>query len=245
MDLTKLKEPFPTAKISWRVGATNVNRQTEKLNWGDKPVGIPLAYIDARDVMERLDEVCGPENWDNDYPFKGCCRIGINTNRGMGDKANWVWKSNGAGETDVEADKGQYSDAFKRAAVLWGIGRYLYDVPNIWVEIEKKGRSWVIKDLNDPKLTAALNDAVNAAPPIDMTMGEDDVPPESWLKERIDNLSEFAIAPKASLDGLDVRDQKARNDPIYGKLNDEQKLLWYDAVKETEYKIKQKEKEAA
>ena len=103
MDIEKLSEPFPASAISWRIGSTN----------SDKTKAIPLAYIDARDVMERLDHVCGPQNWQCDYPFQGCCRIGIKID------GEWVWKSNGAGETHVEAEKGQYSDAFKRAAVSW------------------------------------------------------------------------------------------------------------------------------
>ena len=51
-------------------------------------------------------------------------------------KDEWVWKSNGAGQSDIEAEKGQFSDAFKRAAVLWGIGRYLYALPSPWVDLE-------------------------------------------------------------------------------------------------------------
>ena len=128
MELQKLKAPFSPSKISWRVGATT----------SDKTKGIALAYIDARDVMERLDEVCGPENWQCRYPFAGCCEIGIKID------GEWVWKSNGAGVTDYEAEKGQFSDAFKRAAVLWGIGQYLYGLPNEWVDIRQKGKSYVI-----------------------------------------------------------------------------------------------------
>ena len=97
----QLKEPFEPALIHWRIGATS----------GDKKSGIALAYIDARDVMKRLDDVVGTVNWQCRYPFAGCCEIGI---RESGD--TWIWKSNGAGETDVEGEKGQYSDAFKRAA---------------------------------------------------------------------------------------------------------------------------------
>jgi hypothetical protein len=52
----------------------------------------------------------------------------------------WVWKANGAGETQVEGKKGEYSDAFKRAAVMWGIGRYLYDLPNVWVNLDQYGK---------------------------------------------------------------------------------------------------------
>lgn len=130
----ELKKPFPEGAIHWRVGATT----------GDKSKGIALAYIDARDVIERLDFVVGQGNWQCRYPFAGCCELGIKID------GEWVWKSNGAGVTDYEAEKGQYSDAFKRAAVLWGIGQYLYGLPNEWVSIEQKGKSYVIK--NPPKL---------------------------------------------------------------------------------------------
>ena len=136
MTLTKqLKEPFNPAVISWRVGATNK----------DKTSGIALAYIDARDVMKRLDDVCG-DNWQVEYPFDGCCRIGIKVND------EWLWRSNGAGETQVEGEKGKFSDAFKRAAVLWGVGRYLYYLDNTWVKIKPQGRSFVLAELpNLPK----------------------------------------------------------------------------------------------
>lgn len=98
-----------------------------------------LAYIDARDVMDRLDWVVGPANWQDRYPFVGCCEIGIKVG------GEWLWKSNGAGVTQVEAEKGQYSDAFKRAAVLWGIGRYLYDLPNKWYKLKEGGYQFVEK----------------------------------------------------------------------------------------------------
>jgi hypothetical protein len=48
----------------------------------------------------------------------------------------WVRKSDGAGETQVEGEKGAISDALKRAAVKWGIGRYLYDLDSPWVPCE-------------------------------------------------------------------------------------------------------------
>ena len=35
----------------------------------------------------------------------------------------------------MEAEKGRISDAFKRAAVHWGVGRYLYNLPNVWVPL--------------------------------------------------------------------------------------------------------------
>jgi len=109
--------------ISWR--AQSVTKDGTK--------AMALAYIDARDVMRRLDDVCGPAGWQCRYPHAGAktiCEVGIK----IGDE--WVWKANGAGDTDIEAEKGAISDAFKRAAVLWGIGRYLYDMPAPWVPCE-------------------------------------------------------------------------------------------------------------
>lgn len=126
--LTALKRPFPASCISWRIGATTK----------DKTKCIPLAYIDARDVMMRLDDACGIGGWQCRYPLAQdgllICEIGIFTN------SQWIWKANGAGDTQVEAEKGKASDAFKRAAVLWGIGRYLYMLPNVWVPLDERGK---------------------------------------------------------------------------------------------------------
>jgi len=142
----RLKAPFPPSSVHWRVGSTNK----------DKTNGLALAYLDARDVMERLDEVVGPDRWQNRYPHangKTVCEIGIK----IGDE--WIWKADGSGDTDVEAEKGALSDAFKRAAVRWGIGQYLYGLGNVWVEIEPFGRSYKIKDSEKPKLVRSLPNA--------------------------------------------------------------------------------------
>jgi hypothetical protein len=140
----KLKAPFPPDRVSWRVGSTTQ----------DKKKGLAFGYIDARDVMQRLDEVCGPENWQNTYTIAGTaivCNIGVRMPNG-----EWVWKADGAGATDVEAEKGMMSDAFKRAAVRFGIGRYLYDIPATWVAIEPMGKSYKIADGEHAKLEAIL-----------------------------------------------------------------------------------------
>ena len=131
-NLSSLRAPFRADQICWRIGATTQ----------DKTKGMALAYIDARAVMDRLDEVCGPESWQKRYSHadtKTICEIGIK----IGDE--WVWKADGAGDTDHEAAKGALSDAFKRAGVVWGIGRYLYDLSSPWVEIEPAGKSYRIK----------------------------------------------------------------------------------------------------
>lgn len=142
----ELSEPFLPEQISWRVGSTN----------REKTKGMALAYIDARDVMERLDGVVGIANWQVEYPDAGngktCCRVGLFLD------GQWVWKSDGAGDTDFEGDKGAFSDAFKRAAVRWGVGRYLYGMKNTWVEIEEAGKSYKIKATEQAKLDKAHAD---------------------------------------------------------------------------------------
>lgn len=151
----QLAEPFPVEVVHWRVGATN------KRNWkeGEPRKGKPFAYIDARDVMDRLDVICGPDGWQDEYSNVGngatCCRIGIRMIEGS--QEYWIWKSDGAGQTDVEGDKGQFSDAFKRAAVKHGIGRYLYDCDSPWIALDER---WAIpkeaiKDLNTSLQKAA------------------------------------------------------------------------------------------
>jgi hypothetical protein len=135
-DIARLYAEFPRKAISWR--AQSLTRDGSK--------AMALAYIDARDVMDRLDTVVGPSNWQRNYTHaekKTICSIGIKID------GEWVWKSDGAGDSDVEAEKGAISDAFKRAAVNWGIARYLYNMPSPWVPCEvsehngkKTWKSW-------------------------------------------------------------------------------------------------------
>lgn len=149
----RLAAHFPPDRVSWRVGSTTQ----------DKSRGMALAYVDARDVMDRLDEVCGPAGWQCDYPHasgKTVCRVGIK----IGDE--WIWKADGAGDTDVEAEKGALSDAFKRAAVRWGVGRYLYDLKSPWVELEARGRTYIIKETEYAKLQALLGQHPAKPPPV-------------------------------------------------------------------------------
>ena len=135
--MLELREPFPPAKVSWRIARVIEEKDIK----GKAQV---LAYIDARDVMERLDYICGVDGWQCRYSHtatKTVCDIGIRFG------TEWVWKADGAGDTDVEAEKGALSDAFKRAAVRWGIGRYLYDLGNNYAEVMKRderSKTWFI-----------------------------------------------------------------------------------------------------
>jgi hypothetical protein len=103
-----LNDPTPPSEVKKRQG----------------PGGRTLDYIDARFVMDRLDAAVGQENWQDkfeDLP-NGSVRCGI----GIRQKDGWVWKWDVGDVSDIEPVKGAHSDAFKRAAVKWGIGRDLY-----------------------------------------------------------------------------------------------------------------------
>ena len=120
MKLKDLKKEIP---FKWRVQSSN--------QWGATCV----AYIDARQVQDLLDEVCGAENWQCKYSeHKGnlFCTIGIRPNN------SWIWKSDCGTESNVEKQKGEASDAFKRAAVMWGIGRFLYSKPVVKLPVKEK-----------------------------------------------------------------------------------------------------------
>lgn len=90
-----------------------------------------LSYITARFVMDRLDAVMGPQNWMNTYESltSGAVRCGIgivfdDTGHAEG---RAIWKYDVGVPSSIEAEKGAHSDAFKRAGVMWGIARDLYD----------------------------------------------------------------------------------------------------------------------
>lgn len=109
--LTHLKDVMP---YKWKVQSAR--------SWGCECV----AYIDARQVMDILDDVMGPENWQDSYRYVGqslYCDLSLRV------AGEWIKKSDCGSASNFEKEKGQASDAFKRAAVKWGIGRFLYDLP--------------------------------------------------------------------------------------------------------------------
>lgn len=140
-----LLRPFPSADLEWRVG-----REVRK------GAGVHLlAYITARAVMARMDEVFGPAGWDSELREVGggmLCRL----------TARWpdgttVVREDVAQQSDIEGLKGSASGALKRAAVGFGIGRYLYEVGDTYADLEEqrppvphewhKGKYWRIPAL--------------------------------------------------------------------------------------------------
>jgi len=136
MNLKELKQPFPAEDIEWRIAERGAKGNGEQ--WAKV-----LAYVTNRAIQDRLDNVCGPENWRNEYtqiPGAFLCGLSIR----IGDE--WVTKWDGAQESQIEATKGGLSGAMKRAAVQWGIGRYLYDLDQGWANIHSGGQNYAGKD---------------------------------------------------------------------------------------------------
>lgn len=134
MNLSRLGEPFDPSDIEWRVSRAGMGKKGVYCN--------VLAYITARAIQRRLDEVCGPENWRNEAPIihmlpgDTVMVVGGISIR-LGDE--WVTKWDVSETTNVEPVKGGFSGAMKRAGAQWGIGRYLYLLEEKFAEVSDVG----------------------------------------------------------------------------------------------------------
>jgi len=140
-DLNKLHAKTPENERKYRVGNT--------FEVKGKKIANMLCYVDARYVQDKLDEVVGIGNWSSDFmEIKGSlfCRITI-TFLKEDKEVGIVSKMDCGTESNVEKQKGEASDAFKRAAVQLGIGRDLYSLPNYRAEMtEFNGRYYPPKN---------------------------------------------------------------------------------------------------
>ncbi len=131
--LSRLADFFAPEDLEWKPIA--VSKRTSK--------GLAAAYITNRAIQDRLDAVCGSGDWRNEFtigPGGGVlCGLSIRVDREDGTH-EWVTKWDGADNTDIEAVKGGLSNAMKRCATQWGIGRYLYNFPQQWVPVDEHGR---------------------------------------------------------------------------------------------------------
>jgi hypothetical protein len=146
IDFSRLALPFEPDEIEWRV------QQAGEKNGRVWALVVP--YVTNRAIQQRLDDVCGPENWKNEFmpgPDGGVvCGLSIrvpvqHTNRATGDVTEtfeWVTKHDGAENPTMQGGeiKGGISNAMKRAAVQWGIGRYLYALEETFANIHERGR---------------------------------------------------------------------------------------------------------
>ena len=148
----ELAMPFAPEDLEWRLQKT-ANNNTR---------GLAVPYVTNRAIQDRLDEVVGPENWYNDYkPWHGTkekqaqiCGIAIY----FEERDGYITKWDGAEDSDIEPIKGGLSDSMKRAAVQWGIGRVLYKMDTVWVDVEPQGKSYVIKASERSRLDKAYAD---------------------------------------------------------------------------------------
>jgi hypothetical protein len=131
--MIELQKPFPAEDIEFRVSHAVKGQNGAK--------ALILAYVTNRAIMERLDEVFGVNGWRNEYQEwrdKGVlCTISCKV------EGEWVPKSDGADTTDMEATKGGFSASMKRTAVQWGIGRYLYNLEDLWVPVKDRGQKYI------------------------------------------------------------------------------------------------------
>lgn len=193
--LIKLAEPFKPEYITWKPGHTTKD--------GTKCMA--MAYADLRAYQERLDQVCGLD-WSVAYEPWGESRIiarltiaGV-TRSSTGEMSPQDEK-NGMGGTVAEAQ------AMKRAAAMFGLGRYLYDLPSEWVgyDAQAKRISKVGLDELDRRYRTYYNDAMARTDQrkvdpvtgeiVDSSGAEDDGMWEPEAPER---------ASKAQLDELDA-----------------------------------------
>lgn len=126
-----LKKPFHPSMVEWKPGAVK----------GDRALAMP--YADLRAYMHRLDEVCGSEwsvgyePWGNDRII---CRLDI-----CGVIRSSIGESTNEGEKNEIGGMVAEAQAFKRAAAMFGLGRYLYTLPTGWADFDKTTKKFTDK----------------------------------------------------------------------------------------------------
>jgi hypothetical protein len=135
-----LAAPFDPREVKFRPTAVSGNR------------ALAIAYVDARVIQDRLDEVLGVTGWQDEYECltdgSVVCRLRIRLG------SEWITKMDVGGQSE-QADEGDrrkaaFSDALKRAAVKFGIGRYLYRLEGQWVDYDPRKKQLVRKPALPP-----------------------------------------------------------------------------------------------
>jgi hypothetical protein len=130
-----LAAPFPPADVHFKPGVVQGNR------------ALALAYLDARAVMDRLDEVLSPAGWQDEYTFLGDGSVVCTLRCRFGVGGEWITKTDVGGQSEQpdpgDRRKAAVSDAIKRAAIKVGIGRYLYRLPPVWADYDPQKKRFV------------------------------------------------------------------------------------------------------
>lgn len=136
-----------------------------------------LLYKDARVDQNVLDETVGPERWQKRYEVVNgnlFCSVGIRVFWEDEKESEWIWKQDVGVESYSDKEKGEASDAFKRAAFCWGIGRELYTAPFIWIdaghcEITQDNNRYVCRDRFDVREMEVIDGKITALTIINQT----------------------------------------------------------------------------
>lgn len=147
--LKRFREPLQPNEVIWKAGEPTKKKNMSKV----------MPYIDNRAVLNRLDDCFGAGGWQNKLrEVKDGFIAGLMLKN---DEGEWLTRWDGAGLTDFEAVKGGISDAQKRAAHQWGLGRELYSYPDVYVyhapDADYLGR---IPDEVLPKLEGVVRDCL-------------------------------------------------------------------------------------
>lgn len=163
-----LAAPFDPREVRFKPAVVSGNR------------ALALAYVDARVIQDRLDDVLGVTGWQDEYEClpdgSVVCRLRLR----IGDE--WITKMDVGGQSEQpdEGDrrKAAFSDALKRAAVKFGIGRYLYRLPSQWVDYDPKKRQFAHTPMLPP---SALPKPRTGATPV--RLKADTAPPTAAKSE--------------------------------------------------------------
>lgn len=130
--MDELAAPFEAEEVKFKPAVVSGNR------------ALAMAYVDARVIQDRLDDVLGVTGWQDEYECLPDGSVVCKLRLKIGDE--WITKMDvgGPSEQPDEGDrrKAAFSDALKRAAVKFGIGRYLYRLKSQWVDYDPQRKQF-------------------------------------------------------------------------------------------------------
>jgi hypothetical protein len=137
--LAELAQPFDPEAVEFKAGATTQ----------DKARALALAYVDSRVYQARMDTVT--PDWRNEYTreYTGdrvivTCALTVAgvTRQAIGESLQASARHDGSTVIEENAATSAEAQAFKRACSAFGLGRYLYSVPQVWAEYDPQRRQF-------------------------------------------------------------------------------------------------------
>jgi hypothetical protein len=148
-----LAQPFEASEVKFKPQSVKGNR------------ALAMAYVSARTIMDRLDEVLGAGNWQDSYDLlpdgSVMCRLAVRI------QGEWIVKADVGSPSDQpdggDRLKAAFSDALKRAAVKFGIARYLGRLPAQWVDYDP-AKKQIVRPPQLPSSRLATSRPANGRP---------------------------------------------------------------------------------